>query len=496
VNRDDRTLSHGLFLLTFIAYAWFFNGGGWNQNAHLDLTRAIVERMTLHVDGYHTNTFDLSPGRGGRLYINKPPGASVLAAIPDAPIHLIERASGVNMDSPFVQTLNAWLITALTCGVTGALIPCVLYGYLRRRFAAARAPAVAVALVMAFGTISFPYSTMLFAHVPSALFLLLAFVWLDERPLLAGVAAGIAGVTLYLCIPAAAVLGIALAFRSRSSAVRFIAGGAPFALLLAGYQWWCFGSLLQTSVEGSGAFTQPGLWLGVFGRPSAAALWGLTFSQYRGLFFVSPVLLFAFFGAAIMIRRREGLRELGMIAGIVALFLFVVASFNGWHGGSAFGPRYLLSIVPLLAIPMLFAIRHARPLWVALAAISFAFQLIATSVDPMPNMRLARPLQTYLLPPLVTGMLPFQVARLLNRPPVVGFVGINEQMVDEAWPYQKHPPGSNETLWASFNLGELFFEPQSRASIVPIALWIVGGSVLLLRRAVREESPMAAPSSE
>src|SRR6185436_720247 len=36
-----------LFFLVFVTYAYFFNGGGWNQNAHFDLTRAIVEQRSI-----------------------------------------------------------------------------------------------------------------------------------------------------------------------------------------------------------------------------------------------------------------------------------------------------------------------------------------------------------------------------------------------------------------------------------------------------------------
>ena len=56
MRSSDRRLAVGLFLLSFVVYVWFFSGGGWNQNAHFDLSRALVERGTLYIDGYHTNT--------------------------------------------------------------------------------------------------------------------------------------------------------------------------------------------------------------------------------------------------------------------------------------------------------------------------------------------------------------------------------------------------------------------------------------------------------
>ncbi len=462
----DRRLSVALFVLTFVTYAWFFNGGGWNQNAQFDLARAVVERQTLHVDGYRVNTGDISWTAGSgewHAYINKPPGVSFLAAIPYAPVYAIESALHVPVDSWFWTTVNAWIVTMLTCGVTGALIPVLLFQY-GRRTGASPGVAAGVALAIAFGTIAFPFATMLFAHVPAAFFLLLAFVWLDERPLLAGMAAGIAGLCFYICIPAAAVLFLGAWVRSHRNALRFALGGIPFGILLGIYQQLCFGSPFVTSVETSTGFTEKGLLFGVFRLPEWQALWGLTFSEYRGLFFVSPVLLLALIGAGVMVHARR--RELLMLVTIVAVFLFAIASFNGWSGGASFGPRYLLPVIPLLAIPMLFVPRRALALLGApLAIVSFAMQLMATAVHPMSDAEIRKPVQA-------------NAAELM-----AGNTSTNTQAMDELIPHQQHARGSHEAVWASFNVGELFVGASNPASVIPIALWVIVGSALLMKRA-------------
>jgi hypothetical protein len=442
----------------------------------------VVERGTLYVDGYAGNTGDLSTGRGGHVYINKPPGVSLLAAIPYAALYALERLAGAPIDSWWVMTLNAWWVTVATCGVTGALIPAILYLHARRRLLAPPPAALAAALAVAFGTIVLPYSTMLFAHVPSAAFLLLALAELDRRPLLAGAAAGVAGATFYVCIPAALVLAALAAARSWRGALRFVAGGLPLAALLAAYHWACFGSPLTTAVEGGATFTQEGLLLGVLRWPAPTALWGLTFSPFRGLFFVSPVLLTAFVGAVEAARRRDLRAELAGIAGVVAVFLVAVGSFNGWHGGSAFGPRYLLPLVPLLGIPLVFAVRRLRWLWLLLAAVSAAIQLLATAVDPMPSAALRDPLRQYLLPAFLHGELSAAAAtKAMRGDPRVGAVGINVQAIDEYGPQDRHAPDSREARWASFNLGELLVGAGRRASLLPLVAWLLGG-VWLLRR--------------
>lgn len=456
---SDRRIAVGLFLLTLVTYSWFFSGGGWNQNAHFDLTRALVERQTLHIDGYRVNTGDVSwvQKRGEwHAYINKAPGISFLGAIAYAPAFWYERATYKPYDSWLWMTLNAWLVTVFSCALPGALIPAVIYLYGAKRVS--RVAALGVALAVAFGTGIFPYATVMMAHVAPALFLLLAFVWLDERPLLAGVCAGIAGVSYYMCIPAAIVMLIALATRDRKSALRFALGGLPFGLALAAYQYACFGSPFLTSLETSQNFTEKGLLFGVFRLPSMEALWGLTFSEYRGLFFASPFLLLAFFGLRRM-RRGDALT----IVAIAAIFFLAFAGFNGWHGGGAFGPRYLVPMVPLLALPLLYLRGRALgAIALVLGVYASGVHLLATSINPTPSGSEKHPIRNYYLKVMRTS--------------------VNEQSIDEILPRRMHPRGTHECTWAAFNLGETIFGAGNPMSVLPVALWVVAGAGAILRR--------------
>ena len=464
MTRADRRIAVGLFIVTFVTYAWFFGGGGWHQNANFDLARALVERQTLHIDGYRVNTGDVSwspVGGEWHAYINKPPGASFLAAIPYAIVYGVDRALGVSVDSWKGITINAYVVTLLTCGVCGALIPALLYAYARRRADASPFRAASVALAIAFGTIVFPYSTMLFAHVPSAFFLLLAFVWIDDHPLLGGVAAGIAGLVSYICIPAAIV--IAVLCRARRDLLRYIAGGIPFAIVLGLYHEVCFGSPFRTSLEVSKQFTEKDRLFGVLGYPRLDAFRGITIGEAHGLFAGSPVLLLAIAGAVVMFRRRMMLRELAVIGGIAAIFILFNASFNGWTGGLGFGPRYLLPIVPLMAIPMLF-VRVGRAGAVViglLATASVVIQFLATATNPMPPGDIEHPVRDYFLSAGISS---------------------NAQSMDELTGDSLYPPGSHESVWASFNLGEALFGAGRRSSVLPIVVWMFAVSAWIVRQ--------------
>src|SRR5215469_11181402 len=76
-----------LGLASFLSFIYFYEGGGWNQNSRFDLLRAIVERGTLQIDAYHTNTQDKAHFRG-HYYSDKAPGLAFLAV----PFALVARA--------------------------------------------------------------------------------------------------------------------------------------------------------------------------------------------------------------------------------------------------------------------------------------------------------------------------------------------------------------------------------------------------------------------
>ncbi|HEX6085788.1 MAG TPA: hypothetical protein VF266_14750 [Thermoanaerobaculia bacterium] len=476
---SDRKLAVGLFLLTFVTYAWFFGGGGWNQNAHFDLTRALVERQTFHIDGYRVNSGDIGWSNVSgewHAYSNKPPGLPFLAAIPYFAMYHLERALHVPLDSWLWMTINVYVLTLLVVATSGAGIAVLLFRWARRHSPPSHA--VLVALIGAFGTIVLPYSQLFFSPVPAAFFLLLAFHVLDERPVLAGAAAGIAGLCFYICIPAAAVLAIARLVEDRQSCLsrrgqagspvlhrawKFILAGLPFGALLGWYHTVCFGAPWRTSLETAQNFTERGLFLGLFRNyPTKLALWGLTFSEYRGLFFVSPVLLLALFGLWKM-RRRDA----AIVLAIFAIFLLMVASFNGWEGGSSFGPRHILPAIPFLVLPLAFV--RARWLLVPFV-ISVAMNLMATAIDASPPGGIQRPFRDFYL--------------------TKDAVSINQQSVDELLPNHLYKPGSKESEWASFNLGEFVLGAGNPWSVLPIALWMLGGSALLVRRLM----PHAPPS--
>jgi 4-amino-4-deoxy-L-arabinose transferase-like glycosyltransferase len=77
-------------------------------------------------------------------------------------------------------------------------------------------------------------------------------------------------------------------------------------------------------------------------------MYRLLFSTDRGLFFFFPIYLFLFVGILVQYKQKK---ISWLILPLIILFdLFVYGSFDDPHGGWAFGPRYLIPILPLATI--------------------------------------------------------------------------------------------------------------------------------------------------
>jgi hypothetical protein len=90
---------------------------------------------------------------------------------------------------------------------------------------------------------------------------------------------------------------------------------------------------------------------GFFGAegPTWQALYGLTLDPAAGLLPLTPILIFALVGFAVLIARREQRSEALITLCIAVGTLLAICSMNNWRGGWTIGPRYLAVAVPFLA---------------------------------------------------------------------------------------------------------------------------------------------------
>jgi hypothetical protein len=545
-----------LFSAVLAAYAWFHQGGGWSQNARFAMVRAIVEAGTVSVDPYLIYRPGDAPGRlrpapvaqgtfeegghrvalawerglrvtgepeadpqsisvwgigatgdlvyaRGRLHPNKAPGTAFLAV----PAYAAVRMLGIGLDTPRGLAIAAWLTGVLSVGLLAALAT-VLFHRIALEYASGNEGAALLATVaFAFGTMYFPYATMLYEHDVVAACLVIAFYAIRRARVsspawgtVAGAAAGWGAITNYVTAAVVAILAayLVMTVRRRAAWAAYAAGVLGPFLLICVYNVACFGTPFTTNYAAQNPmFLTAGNWLGVFVPPSASVLLTVTISPFRGLFLTSPVLLPAIFGLVRMLRGRRHGADAWTCVAIAGFYLLFTISFNAWQGGNGVGPRYLVPALPFLALALPFAIERMPKITASLAAASIALQFLVTAVDPqvpvvdVPGRALwkASPLTDYLLPlwlsgragPLVEAVIDGTVERqgaedreLIReralRLPVAlvrGPVSVNPIGMYEGWYYTQFAAGSPEANVNSFNVGEALF-PRSRLSLVPL----------------------------
>lgn len=263
-----RRLEVLLFILCWLVFAYFNQGGGWNQNSRFAEIRAIAEQGRFSIDdflvyqrngdeiqrlpvrnaeydweGKHrrlcwvSGTYELFPvgdhpvGDGveqmpmievcssgdvsyvphtGHFHPNKPPGTSFMALPAYFVVYQLERLLGINPDHWWTMNANAWLTTIFSVGLFSAL-GCVLFFRLAEWMSEGNAEvSILATIAFAFGTTFFPFGTILFDHALTAVLLVAAFYFLrlSPRPLIAGACAGMAVVTNYVAVGAVAALGL------------------------------------------------------------------------------------------------------------------------------------------------------------------------------------------------------------------------------------------------------------------------------------------------
>jgi len=98
-----------------------------------------------------------------------------------------------------------------------------------------------------------------------------------------------------------------------------------------------------------------------YNRKTGSIIIRLLFYPYRGFFFYNPILIFSFIGLFFMYKRHKLLS-----LSIILLFVFLIL-YNSrlwlWWGGTSFGPRHLLPIIPFLMIPLLFSLKKIKLHW-------------------------------------------------------------------------------------------------------------------------------------
>ncbi|HYH58374.1 MAG TPA: hypothetical protein VD790_04035 [Thermoleophilaceae bacterium] len=422
-----------------VGYATVIHSLGWAETSNFALVRALADGRA-EIDQWHWETKDKA-WHDGHFYSVKAPGLALLATPAykaltavggtEASADLARTAreggasrwarqgtsKGLYSDDPNrAETVRARIedetpmVWAL--GLVGAVIPALVLLLLVRHVVERIEPGygAATAVALGAGTLILPFATLFFSHVLSAMLAFAAFavLWRERasngdgprslRPLVAaGSLAGLAIVTEYPLGLAAVVLGVyAIGGFTRgpgpvvNRGLAYAGGVAAGIAPLVAYNVWAFGSLTHSSYKGAVAI-QGDTGHDVVGL-NEGGFFGIEWPDFqigldllfanKGLVTLTPILGLALVGLVLL--HRRGLRaEAYVICGLLVAYLTYNSGYWLPFGGGSPGPRFLVPVLPFLALPLAVAWRRWPATALALTVASVVLMATATATIPL-----------------------------------------------------------------------------------------------------------------
>ena len=374
----------------FVAYVVELQPPGCNQTAHYSLVESLAHGSPS-IDRFHNQTCDTAYV-GGHYFAAKAPGLA-LATLPWYGVlrlvHAVPRNPG--LADPFPTAMLQLPRKALwELGLFGAALPALVLLILFGKVAARLHPGseTAAAVLLGLGTLVFPFATVLFAHVLAACLAFASFAVLFFRrsPVLAGVLAGLAAVVDFPL----GIIALALAVYAWPRTWRFVPGAIVGLLPAAAFNEWAFrdpfrlayaNAVLEPGTSGHAVLGANGSGFFGVGVPSLRSALELLFSP-RGLFTLSPIMAVAAAGL-VLVWRRGFRREAALAAALALVFLVYNSGYYVPFGGYVPGPRFLIAVIPFLALGLPSALAAWPVPTVLLGGFSIAAMTVATAAEPL-----------------------------------------------------------------------------------------------------------------
>ncbi len=178
--------------------------------------------------------------------------------------------------------------------------------------------------------------------------------------------------------------------RCSGARASFAAGTIAGVLPLLVYNLWAFGSATTTSYanavdrQGFSGHDTLGLNSGGFfgiGWPDARVALELLISP-RGLLAVTPVVVMGFVGTVLLYRRGRRAEALTIAALVLGFFFYDTGYWLPFGGGSP-GPRFLIPMLPFIAIGFAESWRRLPATTLVLATCSFVVMAVGTLTYPL-----------------------------------------------------------------------------------------------------------------
>jgi hypothetical protein len=388
-------------LLVGLAWVLLQQGPGSNQNVHFALVRAISDG-TPRVDRYRSESPDVSY-IDGHYYAAKAPGL----ALATEPWYLALDRSGATVADDawhlsFPKAMEQVPRPALwQLSIFGAALPALICLFLVRGVADRVLPGggTAAAVLLGLGSTLGVFATLFFAHALSASLGFAAFALLvreRSRPSLplVGCAGLVAGLAIVVEFPLALVAAVLAAFvavgagrlrRLATYAVGGLLGVTPLAVFNAlafGSPWTLSYTDAVVTPGRSGHDVVGANSAGFFGVQVPSLRAGLELlASSKGLLVLTPVWALAAVGLVVLWRRGKR-AEAAVITAVAGAFVVYDSAYYLPFGGFPGGPRFLVPMLPFLAVAVSAAASVIPLTTLILGLASATVTTVALVVDP------------------------------------------------------------------------------------------------------------------
>ncbi len=423
-ERLDKRIENTLFYVSLFSYAYFYQASDQSTAARFDLIRSVLERRTLWIDGFcGYNTADIVQV-AGHYYSVKAPGTSLTGLLPWSLISWFLSIPLAAAHEPLMWVLLTYLTIVISISLPVALLVVVMYRF-GNALGATPGRSVAVALIMAFATILFPYATEMTGEPVAAVCLMTSFYFIftaasEADQLRAGFAGFLAGWSVLGDFPSflvAAAIGL-YALRKLpkwGQVFSFALGAVIVGGILMLYNWGAFGGPFFFSYQGyslpqNQQFPEQAVGFVGLTYPRLKILWNVLIDPQRGLFFCNPVLLLIIPGLVYFWRSGKHAEFFVVLEAILAFVLFNASfgeSIISWGGGTATGPRQVTPAMPFFALALIFLPPTYNYVMAGLAGLSTLYMLAAVSTNPHFPYEYDNPVWQFALPHYFRGDLSF-----------------------------------------------------------------------------------------
>lgn len=372
-------------------------GGGDNANSRLAAIQSLLANGDYKINAFIDRTCDWSRTSMQQYYSNKAPGGMVLGYIVLGPTEWFLNKIGRYDLAKQGHELPSIGLRTFLCFLTQMLPLClavVLFSSLLLQQGSTNASILFLCLAVFLGNTAAIYMNTYFGHgLISSYALLGLYFLLRKRLWWTGFFCALALLSDYAFlaqIPAMLILFflfLKIEKHNPSAVVPWLLLGAIVPLILWGqYHKACFGSALTLPQKFiNPTFLDPHATtegLRLFSLPSPMIPLALLFGLSRGILFTQPWVLVSIAFSILTLRdwtkpkQNESLFYTSVFCHLSFLGLLAMnATFYGWHGGMAAGPRYMSSIFPAYSVLVCLQYSQFSARWKTLVWLALGYSL-------------------------------------------------------------------------------------------------------------------------